>query len=203
MKHYRFFVLTMTIAISFVLLEGTGMTYEHIQPQHAQSTTKVLFDFSNEQTRGQWVIVNDGVMGGVSQSEILLSDQGTAIFRGTVSLENYGGFASIRTVSDSYDLDGYTGLIFKIKGDGQRYQLRLRGDNRFDGISYRYYVDTQPDIWMTIRVPFRDFVPVFRGRILNDVLPVAPGQVQQIGMMISDKQAGPFRLELESIQAYK
>jgi monofunctional biosynthetic peptidoglycan transglycosylase len=120
-----------------------------------------------------------------------------------VSLENYGGFASTRTVSGSYDLAGYAGLIVRMKGDGRQYQLRLRTDNRFDGVSYRYYVDTQPGTWMTIRVPFQEFVPVFRGRILRDVPPVEPEQIQQIGFMIADKKAGQFQLEIESIKAYK
>jgi len=183
-------------------IDAMPMRMREMQQQQERNT-KVLINFSDAETRGQWVIVNDGVMGGISQSEIVLSDDGTAIFRGTVSLENYGGFASTRTVSGSYNLAGYTGLIVRMKGDGRQYQLRLRADNRFDGVSYRYYVDTQPDTWMTIRVPFHEFVPVFRGRILQDVPPISPEQIQQIGFMIADKQAGPFRLEIESIQAYR
>jgi len=183
-------------------IDAMSMRMREVQQQQ-EPNTKTLIDFSNADTRGQWVIVNDGVMGGVSQSEIVLSDDGTAIFRGTVSLENYGGFASTRMVSGSYNLTDYAGLIVRMKGDGRQYQLRLRSDNRFDGVSYRYYVDTQPDTWMTIRVPFDEFVPVFRGRILRDVPPVEPQQIQQIGFMIADKKSGPFQLEIESIQAYK
>jgi monofunctional biosynthetic peptidoglycan transglycosylase len=182
-------------------IDAMPMRIQEMQQQ--EQRTKMLIDFSDQEMRGRWAIVNDSVMGGISQSEIGLSDDNTAIFRGIVSLENYGGFASTRSVADSYDLAGYTGLIVRMKGDGRQYQLRLRADNRFDGVSYRYYVDTQPDTWMTIRVPFGEFVPVFRGRILNDVPPISPGQLQQIGFMIADKKAGPFQLEIESIQAYK
>jgi len=50
-------------------------------------------------------------------------------------------------------------------GDGKDSELRVRTDNRMDGISYRYRFATQPGTWMNIRVPFSEFVPVFRGAI--------------------------------------
>ena len=132
-----------------------------------------------------------------------MGDENTAIFQGTVSLENNGGFSSTRTSPRAYNIAGYTGLLVRIKGDGQKYQLRLRTDDRFDGISYRYHFTSQAEEWMTIRVPFEDFVPVFRGRILKDIPPVSAGKIQQIGFLIADKQVGDFRLEIDWIQAYK
>ena len=76
-------------------------------------------------------------------------------------------------------------------------------DQRFDGISYRSHFQTQQNSWQIIKVPFSDFVPVFRGRVLEGVPPVKPERINQIGFLISDKQAGPFKLEIEWIQAYK
>jgi hypothetical protein len=64
------------------------------QPQH-QITTKPLFDFSDISALGAWFVLNDGVMGGVSQSRILASASTALLFTGNVSLENNGGFASI------------------------------------------------------------------------------------------------------------
>ncbi|MBT7714789.1 MAG: DUF4174 domain-containing protein [Deltaproteobacteria bacterium] len=164
---------------------------------------KMMIDFNDPDKWGQWRVVNDGVMGGISQSDIIFSNKGTAIFRGTLSLENNGGFASTRTDPTAYHIGGYSGLVMRIKGDGQRYQVRLRIDDRFDGISYRHRFTTRSESWLTIRVPFRNFVPVFRGRILTDVPPVSPEQIQQIGFLIADKQAGKFRLEIKWIQAYR
>ena len=163
----------------------------------------MIINFSNAAEKEDWRIINDNVMGGISQSEVVFRDAGTAIFQGTVSLENNGGFASTRTKPRSYNLAGYTGLIVRIQGDGKNYQLRVRTDNRFDGISYRHHFTTQPDTWVNIRVPFSEFVPVFRGRILEDVSSVSPDQIQQIGFLIADKQAGKFRLEIDWIKAYK
>lgn len=198
MQQYQKYVVVFMCSFCIILLTALQGVSETMEQQE-----KILIDFNHDAERESWRIVNDGVMGGISQSEIVFSEEGTAIFQGMVSLENNGGFASTRTIPRSYKLEGYKGLLLRIKGDGKNYQLRLRIDDRFDGISYRQPFATQPGTWMTVRVPFNGFVPVFRGRIVNDTPPVSPEQIQQIGFLIADKQAGSFRLEIEWIQAYK
>jgi Complex I intermediate-associated protein 30 (CIA30). len=163
---------------------------------------RLIFDFKNSDKIEDWRIVNDGVMGGFSQSKIVYSDSNTAIFKGTVSLENKGGFASTRTIPRPYNLDGYNGILLRVKGDGKIYQFRLRTNNRFDGVSYRYQFATDANTWMIIDIPFHECVPVFRGRILKDVEPILPEEIRQIGFLISNKQAGEFQLEIDWIKAY-
>jgi len=163
----------------------------------------MLINFKNAGEKADWMIVNDDVMGGISSSKMIYSDTGTAVFTGTVSLENNGGFASTRREAGSYNLDDYIGLLLRIKGDGQKYQLRLRTDNRWDGVSYRAHFATTADSWITVRVPFSEFVPVFRGRIMKNVPALSPANIKQIGFLIADKQAGTFRLEIEWIKAYR
>ena len=166
-------------------------------------TEIVLFNFQKSSEVNDWLIVNDGVMGGLSKSEIVLSDSNTAVFQGVVSLENNGGFSSTRTSPRLYNLAGYDGIVLRVKGDGKKYQFRLRMNDRFDGISYRYHFKTDVNKWIIIRVPFSECVPVFRGRMLDQVEPISPQNVQQIGFLIADKQAGTFKLEVDWIKAYK
>ena len=52
-------------------------------------------------------------------------------------------------------------------------------------------------------MPFRQTVPVFRGYVIVDAPQLDSAEVVQIGFMISDKQAGPFALEIDSIKAYR
>ncbi len=163
----------------------------------------LLFDFSTLQNMNDWLIVNDGVMGGLSQSRFALSDRNTAVFSGNVTLENNGGFASTRTKAMQFQMDGYKGILIRVKGDGKKYQFRLRTDNRFDGVSYRYQFETKKDQWQTISVPFDKCVPVFRGRILRDVGPVSPKDIRQLGILISDNQTGEFQLEIQWIKSYQ
>ena len=168
-----------------------------------KENTQIIIDFTDPDHYQEWRIINDGVMGGISQSEIIASDSATAIFKGNVSLENNGGFASVRITPDILNLNGYTGIELRIRGDGKKYQFRIRVDNRFDGISYRNIFETDAQEWMNIRLPFGDFVPVFRGRILENVESLSPEKIQQIGFLIADKQKGKFRIEIDWIKAYK
>jgi hypothetical protein len=163
----------------------------------------LLFDFSREAAAGRWAIVNDGVMGGLSQSTLRLTDEGTALFEGTLSLENYGGFASVRTLPQSYSLDDYEGLVMRVRGDGRRYKLRLRTDRNIDGPAYEADFDTIADTWMDVRIPFRDTTPTFRGRRLANMPALEGKMLAQIGLMIADKKAGDFRLEMAWIRAYR
>jgi hypothetical protein len=55
-------------------------------------------------------------MGGVSNSEMVLEDR-FAVFRGTVSLENNGGFASFRMDVEWPDLRTEDGLCLRLFGD--------------------------------------------------------------------------------------
>ena len=168
-----------------------------------QTDQLTLFDFQANNNPADWVIVNDGVMGGLSRSEIDLPEGGAAVFRGVVSLENNGGFASTRTTSRNYDLGGYSGILIQVKGDGKRYQFRMRAGDRFDGVSYRCHFETEANKWMIIRVPFAECTPVFRGRVLPDVAPISAEHIQQLGFLISDKQQGPFKLEIKWIRAFR
>lgn len=193
-RHICFHILTINLLLTPIAMGKSDTSLP---------SERVLFDFQKSEKLNEWRIVNDGVMGGLSQSNIFLSDSNTAVFQGIVSLENNGGFSSTRTAPRSYNLESYNGILLRIKGDGKKYQFRLRTNDRFDGISFRYHFETEINKWITIRIPFKECIPVFRGRILDDVEPISPKQIQQIGFLISDKQAGPFKLEIEWIKAYK
>jgi NADH dehydrogenase [ubiquinone] 1 alpha subcomplex assembly factor 1 len=80
-------------------------------------------DFANPNTMRDCWIINDGVMGGVSKSG-LRQDVHGLFFEGVVSLENNGGFASMR--SSVRFPQGTQVLELLAKGDGKRYKLVLR-----------------------------------------------------------------------------
>ena len=189
-------LITLSIAV-IPFLGGAGAT-EKMEHQE-----RMVLDFSRAEDRESWYIINDGVMGGISRSEIIFSESGTAIFKGTVSLENNGGFASTRSGPRSYKIGEYSGLLLQIRGDGKNYQLRLRTDGRFDGITYRYRFTTKAETVQIIRANFTEFEPVFRGRVLDDAEPLSPENIQQLGFLIADKQSGTFRIEVDWIKAFK
>ena len=164
---------------------------------------ELVYDFKGQDSTASWVRVNDGVMGGLSQSNLTLTPEGTAVFAGTLSLENHGGFASVRTYPYDFGLGEYEGLAFRVRGDGRGYKLRLRGDDRLDGPAYEADFETVADTWMTVQIPFADLRPTFRGRRLLNRPALEGAAVRQIGFMIADRQEGPFRLEIDWIKAYE
>jgi monofunctional biosynthetic peptidoglycan transglycosylase len=171
-------------------------------PAHQQADSLVLVDFSRSAT-ADWFVVNDGVMGGISSSTMELSSDGTGVFAGRLSLENNGGFASVRTYLEGYDLSTFAGLVLRVRGDGRRYQVRLRTDARFDGIAYRAEFDTEPDEWTTVVLPFGTFAPTFRGYVPPNAPPLEPGAIRQFGLLIADEREGAFRLEVERVLAIR
>ena len=152
----------------------------------------VILDMS----AGPWQAINDGVMGGISSGR--MEQSGDVLrFEGRLSLENNGGFASVRRPVEN-DLATATGVRLVVRGDGRTYQFRLRQDDRFDGIAWRAEFSTSGD-WQTVVLSFDEFIPVFRGRRVPDAGPVEPAAIRQIGFMLADKTPGPFSLEIRSI----
>lgn len=172
-------------------------------PLNAMDRIQTLFDFSHPEQLKPWLIVNDGVMGGRSQSQFLAGHNQTAQFTGQISLANNGGFASVRTRPQIYALKAFDGIQIRVKGDGKPYQFRIRTDDRFDGIAFRHIFQTEPERWQTIQLPFKDFEAVFRGRVLSSVEPLQSDQIQQVGFLFSNKETEPFKLEIDFIQVYQ
>jgi uncharacterized surface protein with fasciclin (FAS1) repeats len=168
----------------------------------SEPVSKLVMDFSDASIARQWLSVNDGVMGGISEGRFRISDDETLEFSGTLSLENNGGFASVRTRPADFDLEGYDSIALRIKGDGRRYYLNLRTSSRRRAGSYRAPVQTQKDRWQKVRVPLKDFTYTAYGRRV-EAAPLRGRDIQSVGFTLSDKKPGPFRLEVSSISAEK
>jgi NADH dehydrogenase [ubiquinone] 1 alpha subcomplex assembly factor 1 len=173
---------------------------DHAHPR--TDSPLVVVDFANPADVGAWSAIDDVVMGGVSSSALVASGEGTAIFTGEVSLEHGGGFASVRSPSTRRALGWRRGLRVRFRGDGHRYKLRVRTSADFEGIAYQIPFVTQPGLWSTAELAFLDFVPVLRGRVVPDASPLDPGAILSFGFLISDRQAGRFRLEMAWIEAF-
>jgi monofunctional biosynthetic peptidoglycan transglycosylase len=161
----------------------------------------LVFSFALAEACAGWHSIDDGVMGGVSHSAVGCA-AGALVFSGTVSLENNGGFASIRSPAARYDLSGAGGVALRVKGDGKTYKLNLKADAGFDGVQYQAAFATSGQ-WEEVRLPWSAFEPRFRGRPVRDAPPLDPARIASFGLLISDRQSGPFRLEVERIEAWR
>jgi hypothetical protein len=148
-----------------------------------------------------WQVINDGVMGGVSVSRLRFDVAGHAVFEGEVSLQNNGGFASVRAARLDLGFADTVAYGLTAWGDVHTYKLNLRTDLGFDGVNYQALFTPVPGEWCLTVLPVKAFEPNFRGRLVPGAPPLQPEAVRQVGLMISDKQAGPFRLLVKNIEA--
>jgi hypothetical protein len=160
-----------------------------------------IFNFNSPTTSGEWVTVDDVVMGGVSSSKFVINPDGTATFSGIVSPDNNGGFASART-SLKTEFNDFEGVIIRVKGDGNIYSLRFRSDTNFDGISYQAKFKTESGEWKEYKIPLSDFKPTFRGTALSNKPKLESKNIKQIGILITDKQFGKFELNIDWVRFY-
>ena len=160
---------------------------------------KIVFDFQTATNTAAWQVVNDDVMGGVSASGFHLTN-GVALFRGKVSLDNNGGFASVRSLPARHDLAGCDTFVVRVRGDGRRYKFTARTDRSFDSAIYQCVFTTKKGEWEEHRLPFKQFVATFRGRVLSSEPPLDAAKVTSVGFLISDQQEGPFQLEVAWIK---
>jgi hypothetical protein len=155
-----------------------------------------IFNFKTANDLGNWYVVDDVVMGGRSQGDMEIDQNGNGIFEGTVSLENNGGFSSIRYRLEDFSTKDRSIFKIRIKGDGKNYQFRVKSSYR-ERQSYVYEFKTTGK-WQIIAIPFDEMYPSFRGRNLN--MPNYPGQqLQECSFLISNKKNESFRLLIDRI----
>ncbi len=169
----------------------------------ADDTPRVLFDFSGAYAAKEWQTVNDGVMGGVSDGKFKITDKKTLEFYGTLSLENNGGFASVRSRAKKLGLEKGDVLVARVRGDGRDYSMNLYVPRPLTAFSYRAAVKTKKDEWIEVKLPLDKFEATSFGRVVRDARPLDPAEVNALGFLLGDKKAGPFRLEVEWIKVVR
>ena len=179
------------LVLLFLLFNINTMSAQSIILEDFQSTPKL-----------QWQIINDGVMGGLSDSQMNITSDGYGLFTGAVSLDNNGGFASTRGSLPTPIKQSATTIKIRIKGDGKKYSFRIQPNNSYRNVSYKLDFPTIANQWEEIEFPLEDFIPTWRGRLLSDVPPIVAGAIGQIGFLISDKQEGEFELLIDWIKLH-
>jgi len=160
------------------------------------NNTLIIFDFNKKSDVSNWEVVDDVVMGGCSSGHFKLNSDGYGVFEGTVSLENNGGFSLVRYRFNKLEISKFKKIKLRIKGDGKKYQLRLKSD-KYDQQSYVAYFQTTNE-WQTVEIALQNLQPFFRGKKLN--MHNYPAiLVEEIGFLLGNKQSESFKLLLTKI----
>ncbi len=166
----------------------------------ATDGTRALFDFSDLREVARWRVVLDGVMGGRSTGEVE-QEQDSLVFTGETSLRNNGGFSSIRALVPAGSLAGFDALRIRVKGDGRTWILGANADPGRRGSSFWHRFETTKGEWTTVTVPINEMVRQYFGTPIAGTL--RPSGVRGVEFYIYDKKAGPFRLEVASVEAVR
>ncbi|NCT09099.1 MAG: CIA30 family protein [Flavobacteriia bacterium] len=157
---------------------------------------QLIFDFSKDTDISSWKVIDDAVMGGESSGNFTINTDGNAVFYGKVSLENNGGFSSLRHQFSQKSINYAAKIKVRLRGDGNNYQLRIK-KSKNDYYSYVATFQTN-NCWETIEINLSEMQPKFRGNVLS--LPkFSSNSFEEIAFLIGNKKAQDFRLEIDKI----
>ena len=117
------------------------------------------------QLKPNWEFISDTVMGGVSTgsaTEEIVGGRNATVLRGTVSLENNGGFIQmafdLHECGSDVDVSAWEGIAIDVYGDGDTYDVRLRtAQLSRPWQSFRADFVGEPH-WQKVKIPFSSLV---------------------------------------------
>ena len=119
-------------------------------------TPKNKIDFGTAGNTQNWVVVNDGVMGGLSKSTAITYEN-HVLFSGITSLKNNGGFASYRSTYDDYNLNDYESVEIRFKSTDRTFYFQLDAYKSWWYPNYKYEFSSDDNKWTIVSIPLNDF----------------------------------------------
>jgi len=157
-------------------------------------------DFGQGKQGANWQIVNDGVMGGLSQGRGGLTDS-TLVFSGRVSLENNGGFASLRSPWARYDFADYEEVKIRYRLEGVGFAMVIETSPRWYEVNYKKTLPEKDGEWTIATLSLNEFKAYQVGRKLSNTLDEGiKSQVLRFGFISDEKRADEFLLEIDWIE---
>ena len=157
---------------------------------------KIIYDFSRTENLDGWHVVDDGVMGGRSKGKLKIKNGDTGVFSGKISLDNYGGFSSIRYYLGKLNVKKNKYVTIILSGDNKYYQLRIRSSRNDRHVYTKKFF--AKDGWQEIRIPLDSMEPYFRGQRLR-MSNFDKKYISEIGFLIGNKVRENFELKIRSI----
>jgi len=146
----------------------------------------------------KWEFVSDNVMGGVSSgciAEEFVGGHHATVLRGTVSLENNGGFIQmafdLHEGGTDVDVSAWDGIEMDVYGDGGTYDVRLRtAQLSRPWQSFRADFGGEPH-WLRVKIPFSSLVShrvdaAFDPTCLRRIGILAIGRARDVCIAVSD-----------------
>ena len=103
------------------------------------------------------------------------------------------------------DVSGFEGISVRVLGDGNVYALRVKTvkEGRITWYAFEANFATVEGEWQTHYLPFSAFRPVFRGSAVRGNPVLNTDALIELGVMIKDRQEGPFSLGIQHVSVYR
>lgn len=156
-------------------------------------------DFGIQKDGSNWLVVNDGVMGGLSQGDAQLTEN-SILFKGTVSLDNNGGFSSLRSTYSDKNLSNFKQVEIRYRSVGISLAMTLSVSRRWYVPNYKTSLSGTNGKWKTVTLPLKDFRKHYIGRPMQETLSKeAQENVMRLGFITDEKKYGDFEFEIDYI----
>ncbi len=147
-----------------------------------------------------WRALNDGVMGGRSIGVVDYSRK-TMTWAGTVSLENNGGFSSVRSEWGTRDLSAFESVTLRCRtttGEPDTFTLTMETARQWWLPYWKANFEAAAE-WQEVTLPFSELK---KSSAMTGDLPKlwawgALDDIERIGLMKYDGTAGDFGLEVD------
>jgi monofunctional biosynthetic peptidoglycan transglycosylase len=164
-----------------------------------------IIDFGNSNGKNQeWMLLSDNIMGGNTKSKIEYTNN-SVLLSGNISLDNYGGFSSIKTKYKSFDLSKFTAIKIKFKSTKQKFAFTLEDNQNWTQPNYKYeFSAKKDDTWEEVTIYFKDFKEIIIGEPTGNLMKSKSlKNIVRMGIMTSEKKEGSFTLEVDYIEFIK
>ncbi len=157
------------------------------------------FDFGKDKAGTNWRILNDGVMGGLSEGNFELANN-SLVFSGEVSLANNGGFTSVRSPFEGMDLSNAQTVVIRWRSQGYQISLTLETSQVYYQPYFKVPLPTTEE-WQELRIPLASFRAFRLGRATGATLSAREAaKVIRLGLITDEKKPGPFFCEVDYIR---
>ncbi len=164
----------------------------------AQDTIKI--DFGKDKDGKYWNVVNDGVMGGLSKGIKQLTTN-SMLFKGKVSLDNNGGFSSLRYSFSDRNLSKCNEIELRYRSSGIALAFTIAVSRRWYIPNYKIRLNKTSSEWITTTIKLTDLRKHYIGRPLNETLQKERlKEVMRIGFITDEKKYGNFEFEIDYIK---
>lgn len=190
----------LSVVLLVVISSLFSLSFMMMQNDFENVPARILYNFEDVKQKRNWFPLHDNVMGGVSTGKFEFTKNNTLLFSGKLSLENHGGFASIRSKTDVMNLEEVKKFKLRVKGDGKYYHFNISSSNFIADPGFQAKFKTKKGTWQVVELNIEEFSPAFGSSYSKDHLKMSA--IKLMGLVIEDKQVGKFKIEVDWIKAY-